>query len=61
MILAVKSFQQIDKVDYSKSAFLKEFMNLISKVSDGMFCKVAALKAKLSEIEYVLLSEMILH
>ena len=61
MILAVKSFQQIDKVPYSKSVFLKGFMNLIGKVSDGMFCKVAGLKAKLSEIEYVLLSKMILH
>ena len=61
MILAVKSFQQIDKVAYSKSVFLKGFMNLIGKVSDGMFCKVARLKAKLSEIEYVLVSKMILH
>ena len=61
MILAVKGFQQIDKVGYSKSAILKEFMNLIGKVSDAMFCKVAALTAKLSEIEHVLLSKMILH
>ena len=61
MILAVKSFQQIDKVAYSKSVFLKGFMNLIGKVSDSMFCKVERLKAKLSETEYVLLSKMILH
>ena len=61
MIPAVKRFQQIDKVAYGKSVFLKGFMNLICKVSDGMFCKVAGLKAKLSEIEYVLLSKIILH
>ena len=61
MILAVKSFQQIDKDAYSSSFFLKGFMDLIGKVSDSMFCKVTALKVKLPEIEYVLLSKMILY
>ena len=61
MILAVKSFQQIDKDAYSRSFFLKGFMDLIGKVSDSMFCKVTALKVKLPEIEYVLLSKMILY
>ena len=40
--------------------FLKGFMDLIGKVSDSMFCKVTALKVKLPDIEYVLLSKMIL-
>ena len=61
MILVVKSFQQIDKDAYSRSFFLKGFMDLIGKVSDCMFCKVTALKAKLPEIENVLLSKMILY
>ena len=61
MILAVKSFQQNDKDAYSRSFFLKGFMDLIGKVSDCMFCKVTALKVKLPEIENVLLSKMILY
>ena len=61
MILAVKSFQQINKDAYSRSFFLKGFMDLIGKVSDSMFCKVTALKVKLRDIEYVLLSKMMLY
>ena len=61
MILAVKSFQQNDKDAYSRSFFLKGFMDLIGKVSDSMFWKVTALKVKLPEIENVLLSKMILY
>ena len=59
MILAVKSCQQIDKDAYSRSFFLKGFMDVICKVSDSTFCKVAALKVKLPEIEYVLLSKIL--
>ena len=61
MVLAVKSFQQIDKDAYSRTFFLKGFMDLIGKVSDSMFCKVAGLKAEPPEIKYVLFSEMILY
>ena len=61
MVLAVKSFQQIDKDAYSRTFFLKGFMDLIGKVSDSMFCKVVGLKAELPEIKYVLLSKMILY
>ena len=61
MVLAVKSFRQIDKDAYSRTFFLKGFMDLIGKVSDSMFCKVTDLKVKLPEIEYVLLSKMILY
>ena len=61
MIFAVKSFEQIDKDAYSRSFFLKGFIDLIGKVSDSMFYKVTALKAKLPEIEYVLFSKMILY
>ena len=61
MILAVKSFQQIDKDAYSRSFLLKGFMDFIGKVSDSMFYKVTALKVKLPEIEYVLFSKMILY
>ena len=61
MIVAVKNFQQKNKDAYSRSFFLKGFMDLIGKVSDCMFCKVTALKVKLHEIENVLLSKMILY